>query len=489
MSDQNHPLSIVVVGASGDLARRKIFPALFALYCQGHLPRDFNIFGFARSTYTNDEFRNRVREKLTCRYVPGESCEDRMTEFLARCFYAGGRYASGNSFLDLFQVMQKTENTRETNRFFYLAIPPSIFMDVARAIGDAGLVSCGTKTPWSRVVIEKPFGRDRKSSDTLTAALANVFTEEQTYRIDHYLGKEAIQNLMVLRFANLIFDPIWNRDYIDRVCINWKEDIGVEGRGGYFDQYGIVRDVVQNHLLQILALVAMDRPASAGARHVRDEKIKVLQSIAPLTPDNILIGQYGPGKHGSGNHPGYTEDESVPPDSLTPTYAAAVLHVNNDRWRNVPFIVRAGKALDSRLNEVRVHFREAPGNIFAEAPGENLPNEFVVRIQPDEALYLGITNKKPGLAPALAHEELNLRYKAAFDNPIPDAYECLLLDVMDGDKSLFIRSDELAAAWDIFTPVLHEIEERRIAPETYPFGSREPAGVHDFLTREKQSLL
>ena len=489
MSDRKHPLSIVVVGASGDLARKKIFPALFALYCQGHLPDDFNIFGFARSSYTNEAFRSKIQEKLTCRYVPGESCEDRMTEFLGRCSYVTGQYASENSFLDLFQAMQAVEPPRDTNRFFYLAIPPSIFVDVARAIGDVGLVSCGTKAPWSRVVIEKPFGRDRATSDELTKELANVFTEEQTYRIDHYLGKEAIQNLMVLRFANLVFDPIWNRDYIDRVCINWKEDIGVEGRGGYFDEYGIIRDVVQNHLLQILALVAMDRPASITARHVRDEKIKVLRSIPPLTMDNMLIGQYGPGEYEGKAHIGYVEDESVTSDSVTPTYAAAVLHVDNDRWRHVPFIVRAGKALDSRLNEVRVHFKEPPVNIFAESPGENLPNELVVRIQPDEALYLAVTNKEPGLTLALAHEELNLRYKAAFDTPIPDAYECLLLDVIDGDKSLFIRADELAAAWDIFTPVLHRIEEERTAPEIYPFGSAEPAGVQDFLTKSKRSVL
>ena len=488
MTEAKRPLSIVVVGASGDLARKKVFPALFALYCQGHLPEHFNVFGFARSAYTDEEFRNRIQENLTCRYVPGESCADRMDEFLARCSYVSGQYASSDSFLNLFQAMQTVESTPDTNRCFYLAIPPSIFVDVARAIGNAGLVACGTAEPWSRVVIEKPFGRDRESSDVLTSELAKVFTEEQTYRIDHYLGKEAIQNLMVLRFANLVFDPIWNRDYIDRVCINWKEDIGVEGRGGYFDQYGIIRDVVQNHLLQILALVAMDRPASIAARHVRDEKIKILTSIGPLTTDHILIGQYGPGECEGKAHIGYAEDESVPSDSLTPTYAAAVLRVDNDRWRNVPFIVRAGKALDSRLNEVRVHFKETPDNIFADSPGENLPNEFVVRIQPDEALYLGVTNKEPGLTPTLAHEELNLRYKAAFDTLIPDAYECLLLDVIDGDKSLFIRADELAAAWDIFTPVLHQLESKRIAPEIYAFGSKEPTGVTDFLTKAKRSV-
>jgi len=469
-------LSVVVVGASGDLARKKVFPALFALYCQGFLPPKFRVFGFARSAFSHEEFRARIMANLTCRYVPGESCAERMDEFLAKCFYVAGQYGSSDSFLDLYQLMQDVEVGGESNRIFYMAIPPSIFLDVARAIGDAGLVSCTENRPWSRVVIEKPFGRDRESSDVLTREMAQVFSEEQTFRIDHYLGKEVIQNLMILRFANIVFEPIWNRSCIEQVTITWKEDIGVGARGGYYDDYGIVRDVIQNHMLQILALAAIERPRSADAKHVRDEKVRVLRSMAPVRIEDLVLGQYGAGEINGKPQPGYTDDASVPDDSRTPTYASCRLRVDNDRWQGVPFVITAGKAMDEKLNEIRVRFRPTPANIFRDT-GDRLPaNELVIRIQPDEAIFLNIVNKEPGLAMSLADSSLNLRYEAAFSGEIPDAYERLLLDVIQGDKSLFIRDDELAAAWDIFTPALHEIEEKGIRPEAYVFGSQGPKG-------------
>ena len=474
MSKPSDNLSIVVVGASGDLATKKLFPALFALYCQGHLPERFQVFGFARSAFTDEEFRTRIMERLTCRYTPGESCGERMDEFLGRCRYLSGSYGSTDSILDLAAMMRDVEGGGRANRMYYLAIPPSIFLDVARAIGDAGLVNCGEDEPWSRVVIEKPFGRDRESSDALTRAMADVFAESQTYRIDHYLGKEVIQNLMVLRFANRVFEPIWSRDCIAGVQVLWKEDLGLEGRGGYFDQYGIIRDVMQNHLVQILALVAMEPPGRLDAKHVAAEKVSVLRAIPPLTVQDVVVGQYRESVRDGRRFPAYVEGEDVPDDSITPTFAAARLRINNSRWGGVPFLITAGKGLDARMTEIRIRFRDVPGNVFCPAGGCPVPNQLVIRVQPDEAIYLSLINKVPGMGMKLTIRNLDLQYKAAFTEEIPDAYEGLLLDVVRGDRSLFIQSDELGAAWDIFTPLLHEIERRRLAPEPYEFGSRGP---------------
>lgn len=255
-------LSVVIVGASGDLARNKIIPALFSLFCQGYLPEPFCIIGFARTAWTDPDFRNQIEPHLTCRYVPDRQCAEKVRDFLGRCYYVSGQYSSVDSYLTLFQRMQQVEQGGPFDRMFYMSVPPFLFLEVARTMGNAGLLACGDQTPWSRVVIEKPFGRDRASSDQLVAGISQVFSEEQTYRIDHYLGKEVIQNLLVLRFANLVFEPIWSSSFIECVRISWKEDIGVGERGGYFNEYGIIRDVIQNHLTQILALVAMEPPAS-----------------------------------------------------------------------------------------------------------------------------------------------------------------------------------------------------------------------------------
>ena len=483
MKPSTDNLSIVVVGASGDLARKKIFPAFFALYCQGFLPPAFNLFGFARTPFTHDQFRDRIRENLTCRYVPNQSCGDRMNEFLGRCSYVQGEYASRDSFLDLYEVMQRTEGRHDADRLFYLAVPPATFVDVARSVADAGFVRCGSPGPWSRVVVEKPFGEDRGTSDRLAIELAKVFAEDQTYRIDHYLGKEVVQNLMVLRFANLIFEPIWNARFVSDVQITWKEDIGVEERGGYFDRYGIIRDVMQNHLTQILALIAMEPPSRLDAHCVRDEKVKILKAVAPLSLEDLVIGQYAGGTRGGRRCPAYGEETGVRPGSRTPTYAAAAFRIDHPRWSNVPFLIRAGKGLDERKTEIRIRFREVPANLFCEMGGCPAANELTIRVQPDEAIHFTILNKVPGLELKLERRDLDLHYRRVFSETIPDAYESLLLDVITGDKSLFIREDELAAAWDIFTPVLHEIERRAIRPEPYAFFSRGPASADDLASR------
>ena len=468
----NARLGIVVVGASGDLAQTKVIPALFSLFCRNYLPADFHVYGLARSAFDPDGFRKKIAENLTCRYVPGESCGDRVEAFLARCFYCQGQYASRDSFLDLFQLMRDVEGAEPVNRIFYMAIPPSVFLDVAKALGDSGLVACGDRTDWSRIVVEKPFGRDRASSDHLVREMQKVFSEDMTYRIDHYLGKEIVQNLMVLRFANLVFEPLWNRDYIESVRIKWAEPIGVGQRGGYFDEFGIIRDVMQNHLLQILALLAMDRPAKFEAGAVRDAKVNLLKSVLPLPLDDVVVGQYSASE--SGRQPAYRDEPGLPPQSLAPTYAAAVLKINQPRWAGVPFFIEAGKALDERINEVRIRFRRTPPEFWGGLGTALEANELVIRIQPDEAITLKIMNKAPGLGLDLVRTNLNLRYQSAFSALIPDAYECLLLDVMEGDRNLFIRADELAAAWDIFTPVLHQLEASQTAPDLYPYGSAGP---------------
>ena len=459
-------LSVIIVGASGDLARKKIIPALFALYCQGYLPDRFCIIGFARSAWTDEEFRGRIEPHLTCRYVPGERCAERMREFLGRCHYVAGQYGSVDSFLDLFQCMRRVECAALSDRIFYMSVPPFLFLDVARAMGNAGLLTCGEEASWSRVIIEKPFGHDRASSDELVASIAQVFSEDQTYRIDHYLGKEVIQNLLVLRFANLVFEPIWNSTFIESVRISWKEDIGVGGRGGYFNQYGIIRDVIQNHLAQILALVAMEPPASFRSQDVSAAKTALLKAVAPADAAMWTIGQYD----------GYLKEPGIPEDSITPTFAAGTLRINNARWKGIPFLFDVGKGLDERMTEIQIQFRQTQCcKAVADAAGPLPPNELVIRVQPDELIRLGIVNKTPGLEMKLAQTWLDLAYKSAFETPIPEAYECLLLDIMQGDRSLFITREELAAAWDIFTPLLHDLEARRVAPAVYPFGTR---GAH-----------
>ncbi len=458
-------LSVIVFGATGDLAHKKIVPALFALFCQGYLPDDFRIFGFARTALDNAGFRESLAMHLTCRYTPGKSCQDFTGRFLARCFYVPGDYGSVDSMLALHQAMRAAGEPTGADRLFYMAVPPFLFDDIVVSLGGAGLAACERERPWARVVIEKPFGEDRASSNALAARMARVFPEDRTYRIDHYLGKEMIQNLMVLRFANTVFEPLWNRQYVRRVEIVWQEDAGVGERGGYFDNYGIIRDVMQNHLLQILALTAMERPASSAAEHIRDRKVEVLRCVKPPAPGDFVTGQYA----------GYLGEEHVSPGSLTPTFAATVLRVDTPRWNGVPFLVTAGKALASRLSEVRIVFRDIPNDIFGSVAAGPIANRLVIRIQPDEAIRLRIVNKQPGLNLALAESELNLKYDSAFAVEIPDAYECLLLDALNGDKSLFIRADELAAAWDVFTPALHEMKRLGLRPEQYEAGSNGPA--------------
>ncbi|XP_065021623.1 glucose-6-phosphate 1-dehydrogenase, chloroplastic-like [Musa acuminata AAA Group] len=470
-------VSITVVGASGDLAKKKIFPALFALFYEDCLPKHFTVFGYARTQLTDEELRNMIGKTLTCRIDKRENCGDKMEQFLQRCFYHSGQYSSSENFLELDRKLKDKEVGKSANRLFYLSIPPNIFVDVVRCASR----TASSPTGWTRVIVEKPFGRDSQSSGDLTRSLKQHLTEDQIFRIDHYLGKELVENLSVLRFSNLVFEPLWSRKFIRNVQLIFSEDFGTEGRGGYFDNYGIIRDIMQNHLVQILALFAMETPVSLDAEDIRNEKVKVLRSMRTLQLDDVVVGQYKGHTRGGRSLPAYIDDPTVPKGSLTPTFAAAALFIDNARWDGVPFLMKAGKALNTRRAEIRVQFRHVPGNLYKRNFGTDLDkatNELVIRVQPDEAIYLKINNKIPGLSMRLDSSNLNLLYASRYPREIPDAYERLLLDAIEGERRLFIRSDELDAAWALFTPVLKELEDKRIAPELYPYGSRGPVGAH-----------
>ena len=470
----------MVVGASGDLAKKKIFPALFALHYQDMLPTNFTVFGYARSKMNDTEFRDMIAGMLTCR-VDGATpskCGEKMESFLERCFYVSGQYDKEEDFGRLAAAMAAREcNLPSADRLFYLSIPPNIFNSVAAAASRAASSPSG----WTRMIVEKPFGRDLESFRALSRQLYEHLEEEQIYRIDHYLGKELIENLTVLRFANLVFEPLWSRNFIRSVQVIFSENFGTEGRGGYFDQYGIIRDVIQNHLLQILALFAMESPASLNAEDIRDEKVKVLKNMAVVKLEDVVLGQYRSRTTKGTTLPGYLDDETVPRGSLTPTFAACAIFINNPRWDGVPFLLKAGKALHSRVAEIRVQFRHVPGNLYRNKLGVDLDastNELVMRIQPDEAIYLKINNKVPGLGLRVDTTKLDLTYRSRYKSELPDAYERLILDCINGDRRLFIRADELEVAWEKFTPVLKEIEGRGVQPELYPYGSRGPVGAH-----------
>ncbi|XP_042430809.1 glucose-6-phosphate 1-dehydrogenase, cytoplasmic isoform-like [Zingiber officinale] len=468
-------LSIIVLGASGDLAKKKTFPALFHLFAQGFLQEnDVHIFGYARTKLTDDDLRARIRGYLQ-KGVSAEQ-EDVLSRFLLLIKYVSGSYDSADGFQLLNKAISEHEISKKSHpgnsrRLFYLALPPSVYPSVCRMIRQ-NCMNPSDLGGWTRIVVEKPFGKDLNSAEDLSAQLGELFTEEQLYRIDHYLGKELVQNLLVLRFANRLFLPLWNRDNIANIQIVFREDFGTEGRGGYFDEYGIIRDIIQNHLLQVFCLVAMEKPISLKPEHVRDEKVKVLQSVLPIKHEEVILGQYE----------GYKDDPTVSDSSNAPTFATVVLRIHNERWEGVPFILKAGKALNSRKAEIRVQFKDVPGDIFkCQKQGRN---EFVIRLQPSEAMYMKLTLKKPGLEMSTIQSELDLSYGLRYQEvKIPEAYERLILDTIRGDQQHFVRRDELKVAWEIFTPLLHSIDDGELKPIPYKPGSRGPEEADELLAK------
>lgn len=466
---------VIVLGASGDLAKKKIYPTLWLIYRQGLFPPNTRIVGYARSPLTVEDIRKKAEPFLKVK----DGDKGKLDAFFAANSYVKGSYSEKEAFEGLDAALLKLEEGHSSgNRLFYLSLPPSVFATVTSNIKEC----CMSKTGWNRIVVEKPFGKDSASSAELSQHLNGLFLEEEIYRIDHYLGKEMVQNLLVLRFGNMMFSPLWNRSHIANVVITFKEPFGTKGRGGYFDEFGIIRDVMQNHLLQVLCLTAMEKPATNSAEDVRNEKVKVLRCMRSIGMDDVVLGQYAGDPTGEGDaKEGYLDDRTVPKGSVTPTFALAVFHIRNERWDGVPFIIKCGKALNERKAEVRVQFKDVPGDIF---DGKGKRNELVIRLQPNEAMYAKVMLKQPGMSFQPVESELDLTYKTRYkDLYLPDAYERLILDVFAGQQTHFVRTDELAEAWRIFTPLLHKIEQDKIKPIPYTYGSRGPKEADEMAAK------
>jgi glucose-6-phosphate 1-dehydrogenase len=478
------PGVLVVFGASGDLTARKLMPALERLSRRNLLPPGFSVVGVARTPMDDEAFRTAMVDAVS---DAGPQWSDLVKGFR----YIAGDYAHPDTFTTLKKVLEELDEQRGApgNRTFYLATIPSVFEEVAAALGKAGLNLPPAPETAVRLVIEKPFGRDLESARQLDASLHNVFEEDQIYRIDHYMGKETVQNVLALRFANAIFEPIWTRHYVDHVQVTVAESLGVEHRGGFYETAGALRDIVQNHVMQVLGLTLMEPPARVDAQGIRDEKVKLLRAIKIPTPDDVRVnavrGQYDAGWSEGRHVVGYRHEEGVDPQSRTETYVAMKLEVDNWRWAGVPLFVRTGKRLPKRVTEVALQFQGVPHLPFAAHEVEGLHhNALVLRIQPDEGITLRFGAKVPGQAFEVRDVLMDFSYGAAFLEEAPDAYERLLLDAMVGDPTLFIRSDEVDQAWEIVDPVLQVWQNDEVPLARYPAGTWGPREADELIERE-----
>ncbi|HEX2450188.1 MAG TPA: glucose-6-phosphate dehydrogenase [Gemmatimonadales bacterium] len=489
------PCTIVIFGA-GDLLHRKLMPSLFHLMGDGLLPDDFAIVTVAREALDDSSFRNRVRDALKT-FLPNGAALDpgAWDRFARHLYYQSGQLNDPTTYEALGRRLAETDARLPggSGRLFYLAIPPSLYSETINQLAVSGIAPRTPdpkQRPWVRIIIEKPFGQSLGSAGALNACVRRAFAEHQVYRIDHYLGKETVQNLLVFRFANSIFEPVCNRQHVHHVQITVAESVGVEHRGKYYEEAGVVRDMFQNHLLQLLTLMAMEPPVTFSADAVRDEKVKVLRAIRPITPavmhDYAVRGQYGPGMTDGKPVPGYREEPNVAPDSGTATYCAIRFMVDNWRWHDVPFYLRSGKRMPRRASEIAIEFRKPPHLMFPIPESQVIePNTLVIRVQPKEGISLRFDVKAPGVDMKMASVDMDFSYAEAFGELEHDAYETLLLDCMVGEATLFTRSDEVEAAWAVVDPIIDFWANKR--PDhfpNYPAGSWGPVVADEFIARE-----
>ncbi len=487
------PCVVVIFGAAGDLTKRKLVPALYDLAHDGSLPQDVTVLGIGQDPMSEEEFRERMRTEVSRAQQSGGVVPDEWATFASKLYYIVGDLTDSATYQDLAIRLEqmKGHNGVSANHLFYCATPPSLAPSIVNELGKAGLAT--EQHGWSRIILEKPFGRDRDSANALNDTIAAVFKEHQVFRIDHYLGKETVQNILVFRFGNALFEPVWNRNYVDYIEITAAETLGVGHRVGYYEEAGAVRDMVANHLLQLLALTAMEPPLAFEANAVRDEKIRVWRAIHPMTPEEVAArtvrGQYGAGVIDGQPVPGYREEKGVSPDSSIETYAAIEFRIENWRWAGVPFYVRTGKRLGRSLTEITIHLKRTPQALFSRAPDERIePNIIALRIQPNESITVAFGAKRPGTVMQTETVNMDFCYQTAFGVRSPAAYETLLLDAMRGDPTLFTRRDGVEAQWKLITPI-EEAWARQTPPEfpNYAAGSNGPSAADELLARHRHS--
>jgi len=472
------PVTIVIFGASGDLTHRKLIPALYIAYAQDLLPSTFTIVGFARRDYDDATFRGMMAVSIKkFSRIPVD--EETVARFVEQIRYHKGDISSPGAYAELKEKFRDVEAYPE-NRLYYLSVMPSLFETAVELLKQSGLVAAPRGSHWTRVVIEKPFGKDLESAKVLNAGLLRHLDESQIYRIDHYLGKETVQNILSFRFANTIFEPVFNRSYVDHIQITAAETVGMEsGRGGYYDEYGAIRDMVTNHLLELLCLVTMEPPGDLSAEAIRNEKVKVLNAakldIRKGLSDAVYRGQYDGGTGEDGQRiKGYLEEDRIDPHSQTETFAAMRLKIDNWRWAGVPIFLRTGKRMAKKATEIAVQFKVPPLQLFQHVECEEdvcditriKPNTLIFRIQPDEGVFLKIGTKRPGMQFVVEDVKMDFSYSGTWSKSLPEAYERLLLDTLHGDSTLFTRSDEVEAEWSVVQPILENLDQ--IKPHAYP---------------------
>jgi glucose-6-phosphate 1-dehydrogenase len=483
------PFALVIFGANGDLTRRKLLPALYRLAQERRLPASFAVVGVSRTPMSDEAFREKMRAGVESFLENSPFDPDLWHSFAQGLFYVDGDIGDPAFYRKLAERLASIELARQRagNVLFYLSIQPSHYASAASGLGGAGLGRPAREGAWRRLIIEKPFGHDLPSARALNAQVRANFEEEQIYRIDHYLGKETVQNILAFRFGNGIFEPLWNRRYVNHVQITAAESIGVEGRGGYYQEAGALRDMIQNHLLQVMATIAMEPPAVYEPTAVRDERAKLLRSIRVMSREeaaqNAVAGQYGPGNSGGSAMPGFREEAGVAPDARTDTYAALTLEVDNWRWAGVPFYVRTGKRLPKRVTDIAIQFNQAPLALYEGESAHSYPNLLVLRIQPEEGISLRFFSKLPGAGMRVRPVTMDFNYGTSFGVRSPSAYETLLLDALEGDATLYTRQDMVEASWQVVAPVLDHWADAHFDFPNYAAGTWGPKASDEMLAR------